>query len=231
MSTLLKVVIADDHPLILMGVADLLAREIGIEVQATASSPSELVATLTKDLPDVLVTDYSMPDDERYGDGMAFIGYLRRRFPGLKILVLTMLTNPMIVASLYDQGVAGVAQKQHDHKEIIRALRTIGLGNRYYPHGYTPATRASARANTRAAVGQPGAAPLSLEDRVASLSPREFEVLRLFAQGHAVGEVAEKLNRSIKTVSSQKTAAIRKLGVANNQELIAFCTQNRLFGG
>jgi len=227
MSTLLKVILADDHPLILMGVADLLNREIGIEVSATASSPSELVDLLTREQPDVLVTDYSMPDDPRYGDGIAFIGYLRRRFPGLKILVLTMLTNPMIVASLYDLGVAGVAQKQHDHKEIIRALRTIALGNRYTPHGYTAPTRAGARA----AAGQSGAAPISLEDRVASLSPREFEVLRLFAQGHAVGEVAEKLNRSIKTVSSQKTAAIRKLGVANNQELIAFCTQNRLFGG
>jgi len=219
MSTLLKVVIADDHPLILMGVADLLARDVGITVQATVSSPSEVVAALQEALPDVLVTDYSMPDDPRYGDGMAFIGYLLRRFPGLKVLVLTMLSNPMMVASLYDLGVAGVVQKQHDHKELIRALRTIALGNRYYPPnhapGHTPAP--------------PGTAATSLDERIASLSPREFEVLRLFAQGYAVSDVAAKLNRSVKTVSSQKTAAIRKLGVNNDQELIAFCTQNRLF--
>jgi len=221
MSTLLKVVIADDHPLILMGVADLLARDVGISVQATASSPSEVVAALQNELPDVLVTDYSMPDDPRYGDGMAFIGYLLRRFPGLKVLVLTMLSNPMMVASLYDLGVAGVVQKQHDHKELIRALRTIALGNRYHPPN-----RASGRAQANAANH---ANPASLDERIASLSPREFEVLRLFAQGHAVSDVAAKLNRSIKTVSSQKTAAIRKLGVNNNQELIAFCTQNRLF--
>jgi len=219
MSTPLKVVIADDHPLILMGVADLLARDVGISVQATASSPSEVVAALQKDLPDVLVTDYSMPDDPHYGDGMAFIGYLLRRFPGLKVLVLTMLSNPMMVASLYDLGVAGVVQKQHDHKELIRALRTIALGNRYHPPVCAPTQRPGAQTGTAA----------SLDERIASLSPREFEVLRLFAQGHAVSEVAAKLNRSIKTVSSQKTAAIRKLGVNNNQELIAFCTQNRLF--
>jgi len=224
-ASLLKVVIADDHPLMLMGVADLLARDIGIDVRATATSPSELVAVLQKELPDVLVTDYSMPDDPRYGDGMAFIGYLLRQFPGLKILVLTMLSNPMIVASLYDLGVAGVVQKQHDHKELIRALRSVALGNRYHPPGTLP-TR---RGNTGACAS--GTTPVSLDARVASLSPREFEVLRLFAQGLAVGEVAEKLNRSIKTVSSQKTAAIKKLGVANNQELIAFCTQNRLFSG
>jgi len=225
MSTLLNVVIADDHPLILMGVADLLARDVGISVQATASSPSEVVAALQKELPDVLVTDYSMPDDPRYGDGMAFIGYLLRRFPGLKVLVLTMLSNPMMVASLYDLGVAGVVQKQHDHKELIRALRTIALGNRYHPPNRAPNhTPGHAQANAAS-----HANPASLDERIASLSPREFEVLRLFAQGHAVSEVAAKLNRSVKTVSSQKTAAIRKLGVNNNQELIAFCTQNRLF--
>jgi len=217
-ASLLKVVVADDHPLMLMGVAELLARDIGIEVSATATSPSELVAVLQQELPDVLVTDYSMPEDPQYGDGIAFIGYLLRRFPGLKVLVLTMLSNPMIVASLYDLGVAGVVQKQHDHRELIRALRSVALGNRYHPPG-PPRDKSAATT------------PVSLQARVASLSPREFEVLRLFAQGLAVGEVAEKLNRSIKTVSSQKTAAIKKLGVANNQELIAFCTQNRLFSG
>jgi len=224
MPTLLKVVVADDHPLLLMGVADLLGREIGVSVQATASSPSELVAVLQRELPDVLVTDYSMPDDPRYGDGMAFIGYLLRRFPGLKVLVLTMLSNPMIVTSLYDLGAVGVVQKQHDHKELIRALRTVALGNRYYPPGHVAAARGGTRNTT-----VPNSVTTSLDERIASLSPREFEVLRLFAQGHAVSEVATRLNRSIKTVSSQKTAALRKLGVSNNQELIAFCTQHRLF--
>jgi len=163
MSTLLKVVIADDHPLILMGVADLLAREIGISVQATASSPSEVVAALQKDLPDVLVTDYSMPDDPHYGDGMAFIGYLLRRFPGLKVLVLTMLSNPMMVASLYDLGVAGVVQKQHDHKELIRALRTIALDKRYYPPNGAasgaPNHAPKVRANSRCCASLPKAWP------------------------------------------------------------------------
>ncbi len=211
----IRVVIADDHPLVIMGIRELLEQDIHTSVEAAVLSPSELVKQLERTLPDVVITDYNMPDDKQYGDGIQFISYLLRRFDGLKVIILTMLSNPMIISSLYDAGVQGVVLKQHKLTEILKALHMTRLGVKYYPPGYTEKKQAEK--------GGP------IEERLASLTPREFEVLRRFAQGQTIGEIAEQLNRSIKTVSTQKTAAMRKLDVQSNQDLIAFCVHNGTF--
>ncbi|MDK7587686.1 response regulator [Alcaligenes faecalis subsp. phenolicus] len=212
----LRVVIADDHPLILMGIQELLGRDINLSVEAVASTPSELVKHLQKNSADAVITDYSMPGDEQYGDGMRFISYLRRHFPEVKLIVLTMVSNPMIISSLYDAGVQGVVLKQDELSEALIALHLLRQGVKYYPAEFkqdTPRTMLDG----------------SVQERLASLSPREFEVLRLFAMGDSISSIAEQLNRSIKTISAQKASAMRKLNVHNNQDLIAFCTQNNLF--
>ncbi|MCL7715559.1 response regulator transcription factor [Stenotrophomonas mori] len=211
----LRIVIADDHPLVLMGIREVLERDPNVVVEAAAHSPSELIQHLDRSAPDVVITDYHMPDDALHGDGIQFIGLLLRRYPGVRLLVLTMLSNPMIVASLYDAGVSGVILKQHDLTEVSQALHTLRRGQRYYPPGFTKVRRGD-RENP-------------VQQRIDALTPREFEVLRLFVQGHAIGEIGEHLNRSIKTVSTQKTSAMRKLGVESNQALIGFCTEHGLF--
>ncbi len=212
----LRVILADDHPLILMGIRELLSRDINLSVESVASSPSELVEQLQANPPDAVITDYSMPGDEQYGDGLRFISYLRRRFPQVKLIILTMVSNPMIISSLYDAGVQGVVLKQDELSEALVALHLLRQGVKYYPADFKQDHSKTMLAS-------------SVQDRLESLSPREFEVLRLFAMGDSISSIAEKLNRSIKTISAQKTSAMRKLNVHNNQDLIAFCTQNSLF--
>lgn len=212
----LRVVLADDHPLILMGIRELLGRDINLTVEAVASSPSELIEHLNKNPPDAVITDYSMPGDEQYGDGMRFISYLRRHFPDVKLIVLTMVSNPMIISSLYDAGVQAVVLKQDELSEALVALHLMRQGVTYYP------------ANFKQDMPKAGLES-SVHTRLESLSPREFEVLRLFVLGDSISNIAEQLNRSIKTISAQKASAMRKLNVQNNQDLIAFCTQHSLF--
>ncbi|MCX5465927.1 response regulator [Alcaligenes parafaecalis] len=212
----LRVIIADDHPLILMGIRELLSRDINLSVEAVAASPSGLVEHLQKNQADTIITDYSMPGDEQYGDGMRFISYLRRHFPDVKLIVLTMVSNPMIISSLYDAGVQGVVLKQDELSEVLVALHLLRQGVKYYPANFKQDTPKDVLSS-------------SVQERLKSLSPREFEVLRLFAMGDSISAIAEQLNRSIKTISAQKASAMRKLNVHNNQDLIAFCTQNNLF--
>lgn len=212
----LRVILADDHPLILMGMRELLARDLNLAVETLAATPSELIEKLEANAPDVVITDYSMPGDEQYGDGMRFISYLRRRFPQVKLIVLTMVSNPMILSSLYDAGVQGVVLKQDELSEALVALHLLRQGVKYYPAGFkqdTPRTLLES----------------SVQERLASLSPREFEVLRMFVLGDTISSIAEQLKRSIKTISAQKATAMRKLNVQNNQDLIAFCTEHNLF--
>lgn len=212
----LRVIIADDHPLILMGIRELLGRDFNLSVEAVAASPSELVEHLQGNPPDAVITDYSMPGDEQYGDGIRFISYLRRHFPDVKLIVLTMVSNPMIISSLYDAGVQGVVLKQDELSEALVALHLLRQGVKYYPANFKQDTPKDVLES-------------SVPDRLASLSPREFEVLRLFAMGDSISSIAEQLNRSIKTISAQKASAMRKLNVHNNQDLIVFCTQHNLF--
>ncbi|MGO3743063.1 response regulator [Kerstersia sp.] len=221
MSATLNIVIADDHPLMVVGIRELLEQDANIRVLAAERSPTALMAALETELPDIIITDYNMPDDERFGDGIQFVKHLLRRYPTVKVLVLTMLSNPLILASLYDAGVHGVMLKQHDLNEVIKAVHIARLGNRYYPPGYTYRPPAPALADD-AAESHPA-------DRFRTLSPREFEVLRLFSQGHTISDIAEHLHRSIKTVSTQKITAMRKLGVSTNQELITYCVQHGIF--
>lgn len=210
------VIIADDHPLILMGLRDLVDKDASFELLGVAANSSALIALARENPPDILITDYSMPDDDVYGDGIRLIKYLIRHFPKTKILIVTMMSNPMIISALYDAGVYGVAKKSDDPAEFNAAMHILRLGRKYFP----PSFQKDSKANERTRF---------IGERINSLSPKEFEVLRYFIQGRPIMQVALHLNRSIKTVSGQKIAAMHKLNVKTDQELIAFCLETGLF--
>ncbi|SCC21601.1 response regulator transcription factor [Kosakonia oryziphila] len=212
----LHVVLLDDHQVVLAGMKDYLDQVPGVQVDATFSTSSELINNVRKQKPDVIITDYSMPKDDVYTDGMKLIAYLLRTFPDVKILVLTMISNQMIVSALYDAGVTGVIFKQDNLSEVLSALMAVRANTRYYPPSFKTNMGVDEHETT-------------LRDRINNLSPREYEVLRHFVAGESISQIAEKLNRSAKTVSIQKNAAMRKLNVDNNQELIRYCVENNIF--
>ncbi|MBB1627487.1 response regulator [Achromobacter sp. UMC71] len=212
----LRIVLADDHPLVLMGMNDLLSKDLSFDVVAMLSSPTALVEHLARDLPQVVITDYSMPGDEAYGDGIRLVKYLIRHYPGTRIVVLTMVSNPMIISALYDAGVDAVVQKHDDLGEIVTALHTLQAGRKYYPPGFQRDGTVAARSKF-------------LGERINSLSPKEFEVLRHFVRGESMMQVADSLKRSVKTVSGQKISAMRKLNVQTDQDLVTFCAESGMF--
>ncbi|KGD93468.1 LuxR family transcriptional regulator [Achromobacter sp. RTa] len=212
----LRIVLADDHPLVLVGIRDLLDTVLYVEVTGAVSSSTDLISHLEKNHSNVVITDYSMPGDDAYGDGMRLIKYLIRRHPDLQIVVLTMVSNPMIISALYDAGVAAVVLKRDNLAEIVTALSMLRLGRKYYPPGFGRDHLAGVQRNP-------------IGDCINSLSPKEFEVLRHFVRGETVTLIAENLKRSVKTISGQKASAMRKLNVQTDQELVAFCMESGLF--
>lgn len=202
-----RVVVADDHPVILLGARHALDRFPDIEVVAEARDSTDIIDALGTRPVDVLVTDLAMPGG-RYGDGLPLVGYVRRHFPAVPIVVLTMLENPALMSRLREMGVTAVVNKADD-------LLHIGLAIRYAVQGIaysSPSVRATfdtLRAN-------------AAEQGDARLSPREIEVVRLFVSGLTVKEIADRLNRSIKTISTQKSTALRKLGLARDSELFQY---------
>lgn len=205
----LKVVIADDHPVVLVGLREVIQRDKRFDLVGEAGSSSQLIELLALHQPDLVITDFNMPGDETYGDGLQLIEHITEQFATVKILVLTMVSNHLIISRLLEMGVAGVIAKNHIHEEIGKALNALANDR-----PYTAPTVQSTSVITNLKV---------IDERFSTLSPREIEVLRLFVTGSSVGDIARQLNRSVKTVSTQKVSAMRKLEVLNDHALLTYC--------
>jgi two-component system, NarL family, captular synthesis response regulator RcsB len=179
-----------------------------------ACQSTELVEMLRRASADVVVTDLSMPGGQ-YGDGLALVGYLRRHFPALRIIVLTMLGNGALLRRLFEAGVMTIVGKCDDFAHIGLAVRHAVRGARHISPSLRVALECARADSGRAAV-------------TPALSSREIEVVRLFAAGLSVTEIGMQLNRSIKTISSHKMSALRKLGVKRDAELIEYARASGL---
>ena len=212
---ILNVVIADDHPIVLVGVRELIERNERFRVVGEAVCSSALISLLESTRVDLVITDFNMPGDSPYGDGLKLVEYLTRHFPDVRVLVLTMISNPLILTRLQELGVLAVIQKHQLHDEIQAALKAIARGNPIRNSGPAPTSVIESSAD--------------LNERFTRLSPKEHEILRLFVSGQSVNEIARNLNRSAKTISTQKVAAMRKLEVSSDRDLLAYCIERNLF--
>ena len=210
----LRVVVADDHPVILFGAEHALLKFPRIEIVGRARQSTDLIKMLQSIACDVLVTDLAMPGGQ-YGDGLPLIGYLRRNFPDLRIVVLTMLENAALLKRLSELGVISVVNKSDDLSHIGLAVQHVSSNLEYM----SPSVKASLDALRMNSGGK--------SDGV-MLSRRELEVVRLFVSGMMIKEISEQLNRSIKTISTQKNAAMRKLGIDRDSELFQYAQSNGL---
>ncbi|WP_027820531.1 response regulator [Paraburkholderia bannensis] len=210
----IRVVVADDHPVILFGAEHALLKFPGIQVVARARQSTELIKALQSTPCDVLVTDLAMPGGQ-YGDGLPLIGYLRRNFPEVPIVVLTMLENAALLKRLGELGVIAVVHKSDDLSHIGLAVQHVSR-NLEYMSPQVKVALESLRINSG-----------GKNDEVI-LSKRELEVVRLFVSGMTIKEISEKLNRSIKTISTQKNTAMRKLGLDRDSELFQYAQSNGL---
>jgi two-component system, NarL family, captular synthesis response regulator RcsB len=210
----LKVVVADDHPVILLGAEHALLKFPGLEIVGRARQSTELVKMLQTAPCDVLVTDLAMPGGQ-YGDGLQLIGYLRRNFPNLPIVVLTMLENAALLKRLSELGVTSVVNKSDDLSHIGLAVQYVSRNLEYM----SPSVKAALDALRMNSGGK---------SNDVMLSKRELEVVRLFVSGMTIKEISEQLNRSIKTISTQKNTAMRKLGIDRDSELFQYAQSNGL---
>ena len=207
-----RVMVADDHPMVALGIAHTLSRAGTIELTATVSNSTHLVAALDAQPSDVLVLDYVMPGG-KYGDGLALLSFLRRRYPALKLVTVTMIDNPNVIRSIRKHGVDCILSKSDAASHLLGAVHAAyGQGKYLSP-------------SIKEMIGDGDSAMVTR-----ALTPRETEVVRLFGAGQTVGEIAQQLNRSKQTISSQKASAMHKLGIARDADLIRYADDSNLSG-
>jgi len=205
MSTLIRVALADDHPIVLTGIKALIEAEEGIEVVSASTSGQEAMLAITTTAPDVAVIDLSMPDR----DGIEVIRLIRADQQAVKFLVLTVHEDQGYVHMALRAGVNGYLLKRSAAENLVRAIRSVAAGEMYLD----PAIAAKA------------VMPSSDTPQPADvLSEREADVLRLVAQGFTTKEIAERLSISAKTVETYKLRATDKLNLRTRVQVIRFAS-------
>lgn len=204
---LIRVAVADDHPAILFGVKHEFADNRTISVECLARDSSELVDLLNHHPIDVLICDYVMPKGH-YGDGMALLSLVRQRYPHVRIVVLTMIENPAILQTLLT-AVRCIVSKSDLTTHLSLAVHAAFANGRYTSPAIEKILSTIGPARPRVEGPSP-------------LTPRELEVVRLFVSGLTVNEIAERLHRSKKTISTQKAAAMRKLNIEREVDLVYY---------
>lgn len=204
----LRIILADDHPVVLMGMEMALSNP-AFSVVARAHNANELIEHLKSTPCDIVISDYSMPDCQ-FPDGLTLMGYLKRHYPNCPLMVITMLRNPSVLRALLDAGVDGLFDKRSSLGNLKQAVLNIIRGHRHA----CPAFKAILEA-------QPSPVAVS-KGPSTKLSNRELEVVRLFVRGLSGRTIAAQLNRSEKTISRQKRTAMDKLGLEHDGGLMEF---------
>lgn len=206
-----KVLVADDHEVVWMGLKQLLSEEPDITVQGGASTGHELLECIKKENWDLVVLDITLPGLS----GVEILKELRKMHPTLPVLVFTMHPEDQYALRILRAGAKGYITKGSVGKEIVRAMKKVLGGGTYVS---STLKRNLALERVRKIYGPPHA----------GLSDREHQVLILIASGKTVGEIAEELALSVKTVSTYRARILEKMNMRTNAELTHYALKNRL---
>ncbi|WP_294534220.1 response regulator transcription factor [uncultured Rhodoblastus sp.] len=207
----MRVLIVDDHPVVISGCKALLGADPSIEVREAMDGASGYSAYFAF-RPDVAVIDFNLPGIS----GLELCRRLLLRDPEARIAIFSMNDDAFFAARAIEAGARGYIAKNDDPLLFIAALRRIAEGG-----VYLQPEMASAVAFNRTGAG-PG--------RLGGLTARELEILRLFAAGRSVAEIADVLNISHKTAANNCTALKQKLGARSSAELIRLAVDSKLAG-
>jgi two-component system, NarL family, invasion response regulator UvrY len=208
---MIRVLIADDHPVVRRGILQTLEGTDDIVGAAEAATGAAVLACLRESAYDLVLLDLAFPDV----DGLELLGQLRTEFPRVPVLILTMYTEDQFAVRALRMGAAGYLNKDSDPAVLIGAIRKIVAGGRYVSPPLVE------RLADLAARGRPA---LPHEQ----LSNREYEVFRLIAAGRSTREIAKRLSVSAKTVATYRARIFEKMGLKSPAELAAYAVRQRV---
>lgn len=220
----IRLMLLDDHEFVLCGMQHVLGNHAEFDIVGLFTRSRDLLLAL-KQLPvDIVVMDFALGPEE--ADGLNLIRALRIKFPAVQLLVISATHTPATVSLALRCGAMGFIGKDSDPMHLLEGVRTLATGTIYLEPQMaelledrdiaTQAPDAAIRGNRSAT---------EVLVRTNNLTLREREVLRCCLAGMSVTQIAEKFSRSIKTISTQKQSAFRKLGLRSDNELFKIRSQ------
>lgn len=198
---MIRVMLVDDHPIVLSGLAALVESEDGLELAAVARTVAQARAITTK--PDVAVVDLGLPD----GDGIELGATLKETWPHLRVIILTMHADDQAVIRSLAAGLDGYLLKDSDPEAVLAAIHTAARGALVLGPGASAAVVAAAASAPRT-------------DALADLDTRDLEILELLVRGLPTSQVAAHLFLAPKTVRNRISDMLTKLRVTTRDEAI-----------
>ncbi len=206
----MKLFLVEDHHIMRRGLASLLTTERDVQILGEAASGEEALALLQEaNLPDLIVMDVSLPGM----NGIEATRAIKSRYPGVKVLILSMYHNPTFVHQAMQAGASGYILKKSMVEELNTALDQVARGEQFVSPMITDNLDPELEF-------KPGS--------IKSLTNREVEVFERLAEGKSVKDIAEELVVSIYTVYTHMNTIRRKMGIEKNQELIRYAIENPL---
>ena len=207
---MIRILVADDHAVIHRGVRQIVSAEPNMVVQGEARTAQEALALVRRQPWDALILDISLP-----GGGLDLLKAVKQECPKLPVIILSMHPEEQYAVRALKLGAACYLNKTSAPEELVTAIRKVVAGGKYVSPSLAERLAAMVATDT---------------DRPPHerLSDREYQVLRLIASGKSVGQIAEGLSLSVKTVSTYRARILEKMHLENNAQLIHYAIQNRL---
>lgn len=208
---MIRILVADDHPVVRHGVRQIAGTTPDLTVAAEAGNGDEVVDRSRTTEHDLVLLDFSMPDT----NALELLKQLKRERPKTPVLILTLHTEDQFAIRALKAGASGYLLKDSTPDEIIAAVRRVVAGGRYV----------SPRVAEKLAGHIADAADMPPHDR---LSDREYEVLRMIAAGKTTREIAGELTLSIKTIGTYRARIFEKMRMKTTAQLAAYVVRNHL---
>jgi DNA-binding NarL/FixJ family response regulator len=207
----IRIVLADDHPIVLDGLRNLIRAEPDFELVGEAASGLSALKIIREQRPDVAVLDISMPEL----NGILLSRRLAGEMPGLRLLVLTLHEDRAYLNQALEAGVRGYVLKRSAVENLVQAIRAVMVGGLYIDPAIVGRVFENKQVNKRLAARK-GVAP--------TLTDREADVLKMAALGFTNKEIASRLDVGVKSIETYKARGLEKLGLKTRAELVRYAS-------
>jgi len=208
---MIKIIVADDHPVVRAGIKQILSEEPDFVVEDEAGSGQELLGKVRAKDPDVVLLDMSMPGM----DGLDVLKQLKIDKPKLPVLVLTIHPESQYALRVLKAGASGYIMKSSADDELVRAIKKVCRRGKYISPSFAEKLAYQFDSSRQ-------------EPPQERLSDREYQVMLLIASGKTVSDIADELSLSVKTVSTYRSRILEKMNMKNNAELMRYVLENHL---
>lgn len=208
---MIKLIIADDHPIVREGLKQIIADSPHFTVSDEAGDGPELLDKVRKEDFDVIILDLKMPGM----DGLDVLKQLKIEKPRIPVIILTVHPEAQYALRILRAGASGYLTKESVSAELITAIRKVHRGGKYISPGLAEKIAFALDTDSEKMLHE-------------TLSDREYQVMYMIASGKTVTEIAEEINLSVKTISTYRARILEKMNMKTNAELTRYAFQNSL---